>query len=157
MGGRRGRHAQPELSLRPPRPPPEPPAPAEHPAPPQHALSAAVLQLEGIELDVGAFARKLSSNEVFGVLSLRVSDLPGADVFARKSDGTLMTPAEQRAVMADPNFDPPASSLKQYLKTRGLKYSTGTKAELLAAARKSAEKEEVDGVWGLKDFDDGNY
>jgi hypothetical protein len=129
----------------------------EEPAPAAPGIpSAAILASFGINFAI-PFDRLLLPAEVEAVLCLRVNELPGADVFSTKPDGSARTTAEQAAFVSAEGFNPTKSALVLYCKSRGLQYSAGKKEELLAAARISVDKEALDGKFLLMDYADGRH
>jgi hypothetical protein len=123
------------------------------PAPPCNASAETLLKF-GIDFPV-PYDRHLTHDEEERMLCLRLGDLPGADIFAVKPDGTIRTPAEQMDFVSAAGFKPKKAECEIYLKTRALQFSSGTLSALTAFVQTSAKSEALKGYFAIADPDDG--
>ena len=63
---------------------------------------------------------RLSEPRIREIITVTVLDVPGADVFVKRGDGTLRTPAEQLAYFNSLQPKPTLDRLKLYANSRGL-------------------------------------
>ena len=104
--------------------------------------------------------RHLTADERMDILSLRISDVPGADIFARRADMTLRSPQEQLLHFQQLKTDLNSLTLDKYLvpyaRTRRLDISV-RKAELVHSVELMMEQEAKEEKYIFFDTDDGNY
>jgi hypothetical protein len=98
------------------------------------------------------FDRRPTKEELADITNITIEDVPGADIFARKS-GVLLTPQQQLQ-----NFrfleKITGDDLRKYLKTRGLKYDQ-KKEQATKLAEDSMKREANEGAFFVKDPNDG--
>ena len=97
--------------------------------------------------------RELTRDEIREILSVRVPDVDGADVFARGSEGELLTPAQQLDEFLS-RSKILAVDLKRYCRTRGLDLQLN-KEPTRCAVEISMRKEVQRGKYLLVDPEDG--
>ena len=92
------------------------------------------LDAEGIPTD-----RLLTRDELLGVLKVRITDVPNADIFARGPEGELLKPQEQLDQFITTTTYP-VKSLEHYLSTRNLSRG-GDRPQRIKNVKAQMEKE----------------